>query len=94
MAVLAIHLFGSFRAALAGEPLTTFESDKVQALLAYLAVEAERPFTREHLAELFWPERPEGAARSNLRHALAVLRQAIHDPEADPPYLLITRQTI
>ncbi|MGB5057617.1 MAG: protein kinase [Candidatus Promineifilaceae bacterium] len=94
MAVLAIHLFGSFQAALAGEPLTAFESDKVQALLAYLAVEAERPFTREHLAELFWPERPEGAARSNLRHALAVLRRAIHDREADPPYLLITRQSI
>ncbi len=94
MALLAVYLLGSFQAVVDGKAVTAFESDKVRALLAYLAVAAERPFTRDHLAELFWPERPEGVARSNLRHALAVLRQAIHDQKADPPYLLITRQTI
>jgi hypothetical protein len=65
----------------------------VRALLAYLATE-RGPHLREQLAELFWPERAEGSARNNLRHALAILRQAILDKSAEPPDLLITTQTI
>jgi len=76
------------------EPVTAFESDKIRALLAYLAVEAARPHPRESLAELFWPDRPAGAGLSNLRHALTILRRAIGSDQADPPYLLISRQTI
>jgi hypothetical protein len=39
MARLDISLFDTFQVALAGQPVTQFESDKVRALLAYLAVE-------------------------------------------------------
>jgi predicted ATPase/DNA-binding SARP family transcriptional activator len=46
------------------------------------------------LAGLLWPARPENAARNNLRHVLANLRQAIHDREAFPSFLLIDRETI
>ena len=42
-----------------GAPITAFESDKVRALLAYLAVESGRPQRREMLAGLLWPERPD-----------------------------------
>ena len=94
MSTLRIALLGSFQVTIEGQSATAFESDKVRALLVYLAVEADRPHRREALAALLWPDMPETAARSNLRHALANLRRAIHDYDADPPYLHITRQTI
>ncbi|MGW8249010.1 MAG: nSTAND1 domain-containing NTPase, partial [Anaerolineales bacterium] len=69
-------------------------SDKVRALLAYLAMEADHPHRREKLAGLLWPGYPEDSARASLRRALADLRQAIGDEEGNPPYLQVTRQTI
>ncbi len=94
MAHLSLSLLGPFRFTLAGEPVTSFESDKVRALLAYLAVEAHRLHRRESLAGLLWPDWPDRAARTNLRNALANLRKAIGDRHAAPPFLLITRETI
>jgi predicted ATPase/DNA-binding SARP family transcriptional activator len=80
--------------ALAGQPVTYFKSVKMQALLAYLAVEADRPHRREELAGLLWPDQPEQVARHNLSQTLLHLRQAIRNQEAAPSYLLISRQTI
>ena len=85
-----------------GQPITCFETEKVRALLAYLAVEADRPHRRDFLAEMLWPERPMGAANANLRHTLASLRRAIGETAAqlNPnhqavlPFLLVNRQTI
>ena len=94
MARLTVCLLGPFQATLDGQPIASFESDKVRALLAYLAVEAGRAHPREKLAGLLWPERPEPAARSNLAHALAVLRQAIGDRDATPPALHVERERI
>jgi DNA-binding SARP family transcriptional activator len=94
MSQLAIALLGTFQVSLAGSPVVGFESDKERALLAYLALEGERPHRREALAFLLWPEFPERAARTNLRHALAKLRRAIGDHLARPPYLTITPQTL
>jgi DNA-binding SARP family transcriptional activator len=108
VAHLSIALLGPFQATLGGQPITTFRSDRVRALLAYLAVEAARPHARDTLAALLWPDWPQEYARSSLRSALANLRQAIGDAEpssarsraslgdadADPPFLLITRETI
>ena len=94
MPLLKIYLLGSFEALHNGIALTDFESDKARALLAYLAVECDRPHRREYLAGLFWPETPERNARTNLRSALANLRQVIHDHQDTPPYLKITPQTI
>jgi DNA-binding SARP family transcriptional activator len=94
MTHLGIHLLGSFRVTLDGEPVTAFESDKVRALLAYLAVEAGRPHRREKLVGLLWPDWPEPSARKNLSQALYNLRAAIGDRQADPPFLLVTPQTL
>ncbi len=94
MALLSLSLLGPLEVALAGEPVTEFESDKVRALCAYLAVEAQRPHRRDSLAGLLWPDWSDRAARNNLRNALANLRTAIGDRTAVPPYLLITRETI
>jgi DNA-binding SARP family transcriptional activator len=94
MALLSIRLLGPFQVTLDGERVSGFVSDKARALLAYLAVEADRPHRRERLAALLWPDVPESTARTSLRTALANVRQLIGDPEAPSPYLHITRQTI
>ena len=55
MAQLAIKLLGSFQVNLDGNSVTKFESNKVRALLAYLAVESGTAHSREKLTDLFWP---------------------------------------
>ncbi|MEW5960834.1 MAG: BTAD domain-containing putative transcriptional regulator, partial [Chloroflexota bacterium] len=87
-------LLGTFKVTLADQPITTFGYDKVRALLAYLAVEVDRPHRRQALAGLLWPERPERCAHQSLSQALFKLRRAIGDPEAEPPFLLVTPQTL
>lgn len=89
-----MSLLGPFDVLLDGTPATGFHSDKVRALLAYAAVEADRPHRREALAALLWPDQPESAARHSLRQALSNLRQVISDEAASPPFLHVTRQTI
>ena len=95
MGNLAISLFGSFRVVLDGAPLSAFESDKVRALLAYLAVEAGHAHRREKLAELLWPEHSAGRARGNLSQALYNLRTILGDRHAEAqPTLSVTPETI
>jgi DNA-binding SARP family transcriptional activator len=94
MACLSIYLLGPFHVLRDGSPVNEFESDKVRALLAYLALEADRPQPRAYLASLLWPGYPERDARHNLRQALSNLRHAIADAEASSPYLQVTRDRI
>jgi DNA-binding SARP family transcriptional activator len=91
---LSLAFFGGFAINLDGAPVTDFDSSKVRALLAFLAVESARAHRRESLAALLWPGYPDRSARTNLRNALANLRTAIGDREAEPPFLLITRETL
>ena len=65
-----------------------------RALLAYLAVEADRPHQRELLAALLWSDHPQAAAYSNLRQTLARLRKALPNPSDLDAMLAITPQTI
>lgn len=90
---LSLRLFGGLQVLVDGAPVTAFESDKVRALLAYLAVEIH-PQPRLALADLLWPAMPEGSARHNLSQVLFNLRQVIGDRQADPPLLLISRDRI
>ncbi len=94
MAHLSLSLLGPFQVTLGGQSVTGFKSNKVRALLAYLAVEAERPHRREVLAGMLWPEWPDRDAFSNLRYALSNLRQVLGDRAMEPPFLFITRDTI
>ncbi|MBC8504950.1 MAG: hypothetical protein ISR58_13420 [Anaerolineales bacterium] len=94
MAKLQITLLGSFKVSLENKPVSGFKSDKARALLAYLSVEADRPHRREALAGLLWPDSPERKARTNLRSALANLRQVLGDQQAEPCFLSSTQQTI
>ncbi|MDX1689334.1 MAG: BTAD domain-containing putative transcriptional regulator, partial [Candidatus Promineifilaceae bacterium] len=91
-----LSLLGSFQVTLDGEVVTAFRSDKVRALLAYLAVEANRPHRRDMLATLLWGKSDEESARASLRVSLSNLRKALRPltkgETGDPP-LHITRQT-
>jgi len=94
MTLLTLRVLGPLQVAIADAPPSTLESDKARALLAFLAVEADRPHRREALIGLLWPDCPEPTACHNLRQALFNVRQAIGDRTTSPPYLLITRDEI
>ena len=51
---------------------------KAVALSAYLAVE-RRPFSREYLATLLWPDHGQESALANLRRTLSLLREKFGD---------------
>jgi DNA-binding SARP family transcriptional activator/predicted ATPase len=85
---------GPLQATLDGQLVSGFKSNKVRALLAYLAVEADRPHGRDVLAGLLWPDWPDREALGNLRYALSNLRRVIADAQADPCFLLISRQSL
>src|SRR5262245_1399776 len=79
MTSLSIALLGPPQISLDGQPVTAFKTQKVQALLAFLVVEAAHPHRRDELTGLLWPELAEEAARDNLRVSLYRLRQALDD---------------
>lgn len=93
---LELKLFGSFAASISGEPLTKFRSDKARALLAYLAMNGGRPFRRETLSVLLWPDWSDKDARRNLRQTAHRLRQSLSSkvPDLGQELLHTTRQTI
>jgi adenylate cyclase len=90
---LAITLMGTFQVTLDERPVD-FATDKARALLAYLALEATAPHRREALSGLFWPERPDRIARSNLRQTLHRLRSAIQDIGNPDPHLLVSHHDV
>ena len=94
MAHLTLSVLGEFQVWIDNVPISSFRSEKVRALLAYLAVEAGRSHRREKLVGLLWPDYPEGDARHNLRQALFNLRLALGDYIATPPYLLVSRDSL
>ena len=91
---LSLALLGGFAATLDGQTVTAFGTDKVRALLAYLAVEASRPHQRAALTALFWPDLPQAKAGHNLSQTLVRLRRALREDTARQPLLLITGQNI
>lgn len=91
MSPLQIHLLGTFQVLQNGRSLTGFRTDKIRALLAFLAVESDRPHRRDTLAALFWPDMDDQKARYNLRLSLHRLRQTLGD---DAPVLQVERQSV
>jgi DNA-binding SARP family transcriptional activator len=97
MARLTLTLIGPFDATFDGEPITGFQSNKVRALLAFLAVEMARPHPRETLCGLLWPDIPDARAHHSLNQALCNLRHVVGDCRSPPPpspFLHITAHTI
>jgi DNA-binding SARP family transcriptional activator/GGDEF domain-containing protein len=95
MARLAVNTLGGIEIYFEDRPVTAlFRTRKEVLLLVYLMAESHHSHTREFLAELFWPEKPEGVARVNLRQALAGIKKIIGDRQAANPYLITTHETI
>ena len=78
-----IRLLGAPAVLFAGRSLSP-ESRKATALLAYLAMRADEPTSRDHLAGLLWGDSANDQARANLRQALTQLRRIFRDIGADP----------
>ncbi len=94
MKTLAVKLLGPLSADIDGQPVQGLKTNKVRALLAYLAIESDRPARRETLAGMFWPEFSERRARANLSQALFTLRHSIGDDSAAHPFLIVNRHTV
>jgi DNA-binding SARP family transcriptional activator/predicted ATPase/Tfp pilus assembly protein PilF len=91
---LSISLLGSFQVTLDGRPVTDLGTEKARALLAYLAVESDRPHRRDALAGLLWAESPQSKARQSLRQALSDLRRALGDSDRAVPFLSVSRKMV
>lgn len=85
--MLAMRLFGGLQISQNNVPLSGFVSNKVPALLVYLAVTG-RTHQRDTLASLLWGEMSDTDAKNNLRQALANLKKLVE------PHLLITRDSV
>jgi len=65
--VLRIRLLGEFSLVYGGQPVTTVNTPRLQALLAYLLLRRRAPQSRRYLAFLFWPDSSDAQARTHLR---------------------------
>ena len=92
MAVCRLTLLGGFALESGDGGRLTLPTRKDRLLLAYLALSAGRPQTREKLAGLLWGDRGEVQARDSLKQALAGIRQALRHGGADP--LVTDRETV
>jgi DNA-binding SARP family transcriptional activator/predicted ATPase len=89
---LQLSLLGALRVRLDEKQVTHFYSTKVQALLAYLAVESNRPHTRATLSGLLWPESPQTDANRSLRQAIFQLNRIVDNPRTQ--VIVASRQTL
>ncbi len=72
---LEIRVLGPLEVLVEGSPLRV-DTRKALAILALLAVEG-RPYARDELTAMFWPESDDESARGAFRRTLSVLRSAL-----------------
>jgi len=76
-ASLQVRLLGPLEVMVAGRPVDV-DTRKALAIVALLAAEG-RPFARDELAAMLWPDSDDGAARGALRRTLSTLHAAVGD---------------
>ncbi len=91
---LGLSLLGETEICLDGHLVGTLRSEKARALLFFIAVESDISHRRDALAEMFWPEKPEGFGRNSLKQALATIKKALDDRDSQEPYLLANNQEV
>ena len=99
MTDLQLTLFGRISATVNKGLTIKFKTQRTQALLIYLAVEAttgDMGHRREALMELLWPGMPPKSARRSLRQTLYYLRKSIaavpaSNAEDDLPFIVSDR---
>src|SRR5215813_449744 len=75
-----IRMLGGLAAVSGNRTVNRFQTRKAGALLAFLALNLERVYSRDELVELFWPKADPEAGRASLRTALASLRRQLEPP--------------
>jgi predicted ATPase len=89
-----VELLGNLQITRGEKTITRFESRKVGALVARIALSPERLHPREELAALLWPEADRPVGLERLRHVLSsLLRQTGGAGDADP-LLIADRQAV
>ncbi|MDJ0752143.1 MAG: protein kinase [Ardenticatenaceae bacterium] len=96
---LSLNILGRFFANLNGQPLLKFRTNRVQALLVFLATEqalGTAVHRREGLLDVFWPGLPEKSAYQNLRQTIYELKKMFPGKVdgKETPFLLADRQTV
>ena len=81
VAPLSIRLLGPLEVAVEGRRIVV-DTRKALAIVALIAAEG-RPFARDELAAMFWPEADDASARGALRRTLSTLRAAVGDAGLD-----------
>src|ERR1700751_3000152 len=74
---MQISLFGNLRIDVAGKPVTSVNTNRLQSLLAYLILNGDTPQPRDRLAFTLWPASREDQARTNLRQLIHGLKRAL-----------------
>jgi len=100
MGRLILRLLGTPEVSHAEQPLS-FQTRKVLALLAYLAME-QGVHSRDKITALLWPESDEERSKASLRRALAYLRESLDESSHErsghvplqPPHVLVEHQTL
>ncbi|HST05629.1 MAG TPA: bacterial transcriptional activator domain-containing protein [Chloroflexia bacterium] len=88
---LHIRLLGDFRVVADDKLVTSLNTPRLQAFLAYLLLHRDAPQPRHRIAFLFWPDSSENQAQSNLRNLLLALRRSLADVDC---YVAIERQSL
>lgn len=88
---LQISLLGDFSLRSENEPVTGFNSERSQALLAYLVLHSHAPQLRQRIAFYFWGDSTDSQARTNLRRELHYLRRTLLDADQ---FLLADAKTL
>src|SRR5258708_16808023 len=75
-ALLSVRLLGPLEVAIAGRPIVV-DTRKALAIVALVAAEG-RPFARDELAAMFWPEADDEAARGRSEEHTSELQSPDH----------------
>ena len=79
MGAYTIHLFREFAATCGDRTIDSLGSKKACELLCYLLINRGRPFSRERLAGLLWPDSEETQAKQYLRQTLWQLQSTLDE---------------
>src|SRR4051794_6741161 len=90
---LHIELFGGLRVHQDDGAPVEFTAQQSSALLALLALNLGRTYTRDEIIEHLWPEDDVDSARKKLRHALYILRRQFEQPPFENAAFLQTARS-
>lgn len=89
-----VSLFGGLNVLRQGSSDMRVRSKKAGGILGYLSYFKGQAFSREVLADQYWPDCDPDTARQNLRAALAILRRQLEPPGFDGTMLMADREAV